>query len=165
KKRYLSGNRKMTHKSAAVCALVLGLAFALSGVVAARAQNITASVRGTVTDKQGAAIAGAEVTITNNDTGYSRVSISSADGAYSFESLPIGKYRLRATKAGFRSFSLRDVELHVADNLTLDAQLDVGAATETIEVIATANQVELANGELSGTIAGAQITQLPLNGR
>src|SRR5262249_5954104 len=102
KKRYLSGNRKMTHKSAAVCALVLGLAFALSGVVAARAQNITASVRGTVTDKQGAAIAGAEVTITNNDTGYSRVSISSADGAYSFESLPIGKYLLRATKAGFR---------------------------------------------------------------
>ena len=55
--------------------------------------------------------------------------------------------------------------LHVNDNLTMDARLDVGAKSETVEVVANATQVELNNAELSGTIYGKQITELPLNGR
>jgi hypothetical protein len=69
------------------------------------------------------------------------------------------------TKEGFKAFEVKDVVLHVDDSLTQDAQLTVGAKTETIEVVASTTQVELTNADLSGTISGRQITELPLNGR
>ena len=116
-------------------------------------------------DEQGAAIAGANVTITNADTGDSRSQKSDKDGSYNFPSLPIGRYTLTVTMEGFKTFEEKDVLLHVNDSLTLDAQLRVGARTETIEVAANTTQVELTNADLSGTIAGPQITELPLNGR
>ncbi len=151
--------------SRVIISLLAVLALILSTSLAARAQNFTGSVRGTVTDQQGAAIAGADVMITNVDTGYSRSVKTDKDGSYSFQSLPLGRYTLSVTGEGFKAFQVKDVILHVNDSLTLDAQLKVGVKTETIEVVATSNQVELANAELSGTVAGAQITQLPLNGR
>jgi hypothetical protein len=141
------------------------LVLALSLVPAVFAQNGVGSVRGAVTDPQGAGVPGADVTITDADTGYSRSEKTDKDGSYSFQSLPIGRYNLSVAKEGFKAFEEKDIVLHVNDSLTFDAQLKVGARTETIEVVATANQVELANGELSGTVSGAQITQLPLNGR
>lgn len=143
----------------------LALVLALSLLPAAFAQNFTGSMRGTVTDSQGAAVAGADVTITNRDTGYSRSQKTDNDGAYAFQSLPLGRYSLRVSKEGFSAFEERDIVLHVNDSLTLDAQLTVGARTETVEVVAGATQVELANAELSGTVSGQQITELPLNGR
>src|SRR5713226_9693391 len=145
--------------------LVAWFVLALILAPAVFAQNVTGSVRGTASDEQGAAIAGADVTITNADTGDSRSAKSDNDGNYSFQSLPVGRYTLHAAKEGFKAFEVKDIVIHVNDSLTLDAQLRVGAKTETIEVVAEANQVELANADLSGTIAGAQITQLPLNGR
>src|SRR6266446_3401487 len=162
--RFLNVNESIC-KSRVIFSLLAVLALTLGTSLAARAQNITASVRGTVTDQQGAAIAGADVTITNVDTGYSRSDKTDKDGSYSFQSLPIGRYTLNVSGQGFKAFQVKDVVLHVNDSLTLDAQLRVGAKTETIEVVATANQVELNNAELSGTVAGAQITELPLNGR
>lgn len=153
------GKSRRTVSTLAVIALILGISLAAS------AQNITASVRGTVTDGQGAAIAGANVTITNADTADSRNQKSDKDGSYNFPSLPIGRYTLTVTMEGFKTFEVKDVLLHVNDSLTLDAQLSIGARTETIEVAANATQVELNNADLSGTIAGKQITELPLNGR
>ena len=129
------------------------------------AQSLTGSVRGTVSDEQGSAVAGADVTITDRDTAYTRSETTDKDGAFSFQSLPVGRYTLSVVKDGFSRFEEKEIILHVNDALTVTAQLKVGARTETIEVVATTNQVELANGELSGTIAGEQITQLPLNGR
>jgi Carboxypeptidase regulatory-like domain/TonB-dependent Receptor Plug Domain len=145
--------------------LVACFALALILAPAAFAQNFTGSVRGTVGDEQGAAIAGADVAITNADTGDSRTEKSDKNGSYGFQSLPIGRYTLRVAKEGFKAFEEKDIILHVNDSLTVDAQMKVGAKTETVEVVANATQVELNNAELSGTIAGAQITQLPLNGR
>ena len=145
--------------------LVAWFVLALSLAPASFAQNTSGSVRGTVSDEQGAAIAGASVTITNSDTGDSRTDKTGKEGAYAFPSLPVGRYTLNVTGDGFKAFQVKDIVLHVDDSLTVDARLKVGAKTETIEVVAEANQVELANADLSGTIAGAQITQLPLNGR
>jgi hypothetical protein len=146
-------------------ALFFALALVLCLPFAVHAQVTTASVRGTVTDEQGASISGADVTITNVDTRYSRKTQTDSDGSYSFQSLPIGQYTLSVSKGGFRNFQEKNIVLHVNDNLRFDAQLKVGATTETVEVSATTTQVELTNGELSGTVSGAQITELPLNGR
>src|SRR5215472_10781530 len=130
------------------------------------AQTDTGSVRGTVSDAQGRVVAGAQVTITNADIAYSRSAKTDSLGSYVFQSLPVGHYDLRVTGSqGFKAFEEKGINLHVNDNLTVDANLAVGATETTVEVTANANQVELNNAELSGTIEGAQITELPLNGR
>jgi hypothetical protein len=129
------------------------------------AQNFTGSIRGTVSDEQGAGVAGANVKLTQTDTAYTREITTGGDGIYSFQSIPLGHYSLNVTKQGFKAFTENSIVVHVDDNLTFDARLTVGAQTETIEVTASTAQVELANAELSGTVSGAQITELPLNGR
>jgi hypothetical protein len=141
------------------------LVLALSVAPALLAQTGVGAARGSVTDEQGGRVTGATVTMTNTDTGYSRSQKTEADGSYVFESLPIGRYSLSVSAPTFRSFSVRDIILHVNDNLTFDAQLKVGAINETIEITADTTQVELTNAELSSTVTGEQATQLPLNGR
>ena len=141
--------------------IMLGLALPS----ASWAQNTTGSIRGTAMDASGAAVAGADVVLTETNTGYTRQDKSDSNGAYSFPSIPLGHYNLKVSKAGFKSFAENNILVHVDDNLTFDAHLEVGATSETVEVTASATQVELANAELSGTISGAQITELPLNGR
>ena len=146
--------------------VVACLVLALSLAPTLCAQTDTGSVRGGVTDEQGSAVSAAQVTITNADTGYSRSVKTDADGNYVFQSIPTGRYTLKvAPSQGFRSFEEKDILLHVNDNLTVNAKLRVGPTTEVVEVEATANHVELTAAELSGTIEGSQITELPLNGR
>jgi len=86
---------------------------------AVRAQVIKASVRGTIMDDQGAAIADADVTITSVDTGYTRSMKSGSDGAYNFQDLPLGSYRIQATHSGFKSETQTGIVLHVADSLVI----------------------------------------------
>ena len=139
---------------------------ALSLAPAVFAQTDTGSVRGTVADAQDRAVSGAEVTIINADTGYLRSVKTDADGSYGFQSLPVGRYTLKvAGTQGFKAFEEKDIVLHVSDNLRFDPKLTIGATSETVEVTANPNQVETTSAELSGTIAGQQITELPLNGR
>ena len=149
-----------------LAALVVWLLLAICLAPTLCAQTDTGSVRGTVSDPEGKAVAGAQVTILNVETGYSRTVNSDANGNYGFQSLPVGRYTLKvAGIAGFSNFEEKDILLHVNDALTFDAKLKVGATTETVEVTATPEQVELTTAELSGTIEGPQITELPLNGR
>ena len=152
-------------KRIGLTAFVGSLVMALSLAPLVFAQTGVGSARGNVTDAQGGAIAGAEVRVTNADTAYARTQKTDANGNYDFQSIPIGRYTLSVAKEGFKTFEEKDIILHVNDNLTLDARLNVGARTETVEVVATTGQVELTTAELSGTVSGEQITQLPLNGR
>lgn len=161
-KTQISPDAKKILFYAAITFLVLALSLAPTVF----AQTDTGSLRGTVMDEQGKAVTGAEVTLFNGETGYSRTLKSDSDGSYVFQSVPTGRYTLRvASGQGFRAFEEKGILLHVNDNLTVDAKLKVGATTETVEVEASPNKVELTTAELSGTIEGQQITELPLNGR
>src|SRR5260370_37169467 len=90
------------------CALLLSLSCSST----LQAQVTTASVRGTVTDEQKAALAGAEVTITNVGTSYTRSMQTGTDGEYDFPDLPLGTYRIHVTPAGFHSGTQPRAELH-----------------------------------------------------
>jgi hypothetical protein len=154
-------NRFFLFRCVGVTFLVLAL-----GLAPAFAQTDSGSVRGTVTDQQGRVVTDTQVTISNADVAYSRTVKTDSAGNYVFQSLPVGRYNLRvAGSQGFKSFEEKDIILHVNDNLTVDAKLAVGTTETTVEVTAIGNQVELTSAELSGTIAGEQITELPLNGR
>src|SRR5712664_2400210 len=130
-----------------------------------QAQVTTASLRGTVMDDQGAAVADAAVTITNIGTAYSRTMHTGSDGSYSFQELPLGMYRIHAEHVGFKAATQTGVELHVADSLMINITLRVGAVSETVTVEASPVAVETTNGELTGLIQGSQVSELPLNGR
>ena len=123
-------------------------------------------IRGTVTDKSGAAVAGAEVVITSVGGNLSRDINTNADGAYAAPALPGGTYDITVTAKGFQKFQAKAFVLAVAQKAYLDVELTVGPLTE--EVIVTGEnvaQVDTSSAELAGTINGKQINQLILNGR
>ena len=143
-----------------VCAtLVLCLPFLT------RAQD-TGSISGTVTDKSGAAIAGAELVITSTAGSLTRATATNSDGAFVAGGLPGGSYNLTVTAQGFQKYTAQNVVLDVAQKIRVDVQLTVGTVSE--EVVVTGEsvaQVETASSELGTIISGKQISQLELNGR
>jgi len=149
---------------ASVLLLCLVVLFS-SSVPVALGQNVKGSIRGTVTDEQGTAVPAAEVTISDDTTGFSRSATTGSDGVYNFPDLPLGTFKIRATHAGFKTSEKVGVELHASDSLVFNIALVVGTISESVTVEASAIQVETTNGELSGLINGQQVTELPLNGR
>ena len=143
-----------------VCAtLVLCLPFLAS------AQD-TGSISGTVSDKSGAAIAGADIVITSTAGSLTRATVTNSDGAYVAAGLPGASYDLTVTAKGFQKYTAHGVVLDVAQKIRVDVQLTVGSVSE--EVVGTGEsvaEVETASSELSSTISGKQISQLELNGR
>jgi hypothetical protein len=147
------------------CALFCGLLLALAVPFAAHAQVTTAAVRGTVADAQGAAVGGAEVTITNVETAFSRTVVTGDDGLYNFPDLPLGHFKIHAAHAGFKGIDQTGIELHANDSIVVNISLAVGAVTESVTVEAAPIAVETTSGELSGLIQSGQVAELPLNGR
>jgi len=139
---------------------------ALCVAVAAFSQNITATLTGTVTDSSGAIVAGATVTIhdDNTNTDVRSVTTDSA-GVYTATNLPVSTFTVKISAAGFKNFVAQQVVLHVGDHRTLDAALQVGQVSEQIEVSAAQIPVETSSAAQSTTITGTQIRELQLNNR
>jgi hypothetical protein len=145
---------------------ILGPIFLLVTLcVAAWAQD-TASITGTVTDPSGAALASAEVTISNVAQGINRKATANSSGDYLFASLPIGSYDLTVTVKGFKTYEAKGVVLRVAEKARVDVVLQVGTiSTEVVVQGSEVAQVETQSSDLSNTISGKEISQLELNGR
>src|SRR5579864_3108444 len=145
--------------------LLLAMLLVLISCVAAWAQT-NGSITGTVKDPSGAAIAGANVVITNTDQGINRQMATNSSGDYNEASLPPGKYDIAVTAAGFKKYQAKGVILDVAQKARVDVTLQVGAATTEVVVQGeNVAQVETQSSELAGTVTGKEITQLELNGR
>jgi hypothetical protein len=144
---------------------LLGIALVLLLPLPALAQRATATVRGTVTDLSQAPIAGAKVTVTNEDTGLKHTGTTNSSGLYSFADLPVGMYRIEVEYPGFKSAVYSKIVLNVADVRAVDAQLAPGAVTEQITVEVPAVAVQTLGGDVSGLVTGQQVRELPLNGR
>src|SRR5579859_3492645 len=132
---------------------------------AAKAQD-TGYTSGTVTDKTGAAVAGAEVVVSSAVGSATHSTTTNADGAYVVAGLPGGSYNIVVTAKGFSKYSAKNVVLDVAQKIRVDIQLAVGAVTE--EVVVTGEsvaQVETTSSALTSTITGTQVNELVLNGR
>jgi hypothetical protein len=126
----------------------------------------TGYISGTVTDKSGAAVVGAEVVLTNIAGSLTRNTVTNSDGLYVVPGLPGDTYNLTVTARGFQKYTAQRLVLNVAEKERIDVQLTVGSITQ--EVIVTGEsvaQVETQSSDLSGTVSGKQVTQLQLNGR
>ncbi|HTI65796.1 MAG TPA: carboxypeptidase regulatory-like domain-containing protein [Gemmatimonadaceae bacterium] len=133
--------------------------------VPAFAQRTTASVRGTVTDQTKAVVPGATVTISSADTGLSRTAVTNADGVYTVTDLPVGHYNLSVELQGFKTATHQNIVLQVADDREVNVVLEPGGLNETVSVQAEATPVKTVGGDVSSTINGQQVRELPLNGR
>jgi hypothetical protein len=131
----------------------------------ALAQNSTGRIIGTVTDAQGAAIAGAKVTVTNTATNAHWGTVSGSDGAYQVLELPIGSYSVTAEHEGFTKAVTAALPLEINQSLRIDVHMKVGSVSEVVKVEAAAVQVETVNPTVGGTVTGATVQNLPLNGR
>jgi Carboxypeptidase regulatory-like domain/TonB-dependent Receptor Plug Domain len=144
-----------------LCAMIAMLCTAY----VARAQD-TGYISGTVTDKSGAAVVGADVVISSSSGSQTHSTTTNADGVFAVAGLPGGTYDIVVTAKGFQKFTAQKVVLNVGDRMSVPIALSVGAITE--EVVVTGEsvaQVETQSSELSSTITGKQIDQLVLNGR
>lgn len=137
------------------------LAFWVCLAVPALAQNTnSADIRGTVTDASGAVIQGVNVTVTNNDTGVVNRFVTNGDGLYDTNSILPGSYTLEFTKEGFATVKRGPIPLQVG-MVTVDANLKIGQATETVEVSSTAPLLKTEDAEVSTTLSTKQLADLP----
>ena len=143
------------------CALVLLLAIPF----AANAQNYAGSVRGTVTDPSGAAVAGATVTLRDIGTNATLQATTSELGVYSFPAVNVGVYEVTVKAASFKEFLAKNVEVHVSTVAEVNAKLELGAASEMVTVEASDIQVQTTTADVGAVIEGTQVRELPLNGR
>src|SRR5205823_11704880 len=128
------------------------------------AQTDAGRVRGAVTDSQGGLLSQATVTLTNLETGRNQTVTTNAQGAYDFDNVPRGRYKVEATRQGFKSTTAEFV-LEVSQAKEVNLQLQVGAASEIVDVSADIPLVDLESSSTGEVIQGRQVTELPLNGR
>ena len=125
----------------------------------------TGALTGVVTDPTGAVIPNVVVTATHNDTGQSRTVATGADGAYRFNLLPPGTYKVKFTATGFKTAEVPSVTVNVTETPTLDYSLAVGAQAESVEVQADAAIIQTTTSTL-GTVVGTRaVVGLPLSNR
>jgi hypothetical protein len=147
----------------ALLSAVLASLLAVTGTL--RAQTATGQITGTVKDTSGAVVPEVKVTLTNQLTGLTRETTTSASGDYVFALLPIGVYSVAAEKPGFQLARRSDIQLNVADVIRVDLELVVGAVTQTVEVQAAAVTLDTETSAVTQLIGQRQVNELPLNGR
>jgi len=122
----------------------------------------TSSLRGAVTDPSGLSIGHAQVTVVNSATGFSRTTTTGADGGYLFAEVLPGTYKVMVEAKGFNKYEQSGVALRVELPATLDIQLKVGAATETVSVTAEAPRLNTTDASVGLTMDASAIENLPL---
>jgi hypothetical protein len=129
------------------------------------AQTDRATLTGTIVDSSSATIERATVRLKAVATGLERSASTNGVGAYSFTSLPVGSYTASVTATGFETLQFQAFELQVGETRTLNATLTVGNVGTTVQVTAAADEINQTSAAVGGVIQGAQVQDLPMNGR
>jgi hypothetical protein len=145
--------------------IVLAFVFTITGGIAAFGQQITGTLVGTVKDGQGAVINTATVKATNVDTGFTRSVPANGYGEYRIDYLPVGKYTVETTAAGFERSVQKNIALDVDQTLTVDITLAVGAQTQTVTVTEAPPEVNTSDPVLGVTLEPNDIIGLPMVNR
>lgn len=157
---------RISRRATSIAASMIVLAILSSAVLNLRAQQVTTgAISGTVTDSAGAAVAGAALTITNEDTAVSRTATTNDDGFYSVEAIPSGQYTVRVQKEGFKESVTRGIHLDPGQRRANNVGLAVGSVSSQVTVNADTLQVDTETSETGGTVTAKQIDNMMLNGR
>ncbi len=147
---------------------ILKLLVCLAAVLAAPnvfAQQITGSVRGTVTDPSGGVVEGANVSARQTETGLTRTGTTDHAGTYLLLELPVGHYQLQIEHSGFQTYIQQGISIDVNESATISVALKVGGANDKVEVDADADIIQAAVTSLGTVVSERELLDLPLNGR
>jgi hypothetical protein len=149
-------------KNFVVHRLVWVFLFAVACVFSAHGQTTTGSIRGTVTDQNGAVVSGAQVTLTRKSTGGTQSIQTNSSGQFEFTNLlPADDYTVSVEAQGFKNTSLTDVRVSVNQSTDLPVQLAPGQVTETVTVTAGgAELVDTTSANLSKAFSSRQVVEL-----
>ena len=128
-------------------------------------QTATGVITGVITDAAGASVAGAMVTLLDQQTNQTREQTTNTSGLYEFRALPRGLYTLHVEMAGFKKSETKNLQLTVAQAMQIDIKLELGQVSESVTVEATAAQVQTSEASLAQVIDEKRVRELPLNGR
>src|SRR5229473_218389 len=134
----------------------------LASAVSLRSQTTSGSIQGTVTDPSGAAVAGATVTGRNLDTGLTITTVTTDAGLYSLANLPPGRYSVTIQGPGLKKYSREGVTVQTDATVALDVQMQLGAVSDNVTVIADASQLETATSDIGSTVQRSLVANLPL---
>ena len=153
-------------RSKSICVVVM-LALAVAGLVAnqASAQAVYGNILGTVTDPQGAAVVGATVTAVSVGKNISATAVTNESGNYSVTHLIPDVYRVRIEGKGFKALELKEVVVSADNGSRVDGALQLGGATETVEVTDEAPQLKTDRADVAVEFSGKQLAELPILNR
>ncbi|MGB8459360.1 MAG: carboxypeptidase regulatory-like domain-containing protein [Candidatus Acidiferrum sp.] len=131
----------------------------------AGAQSTGGQIRGTISDPSGASVTGATISLVNEATGSQREVQSGANGEYIFIEVPVGRYEIDVTQTGFKKFVRKGIALDLNQVISVDIALQIGAATESVEVTGAPPVVDTTSTQLGAVVNSRDATELPLNQR
>jgi hypothetical protein len=131
----------------------------------AQSQAVNGTIEGTVSDESGAALPGVSVTVSNLDTGDTRVVVTNDGGVYRAPLLPLGRYRVAAELQGFKKFEQQGLTISAGQSAVINVTLSVGSMSETVTVTSEAPIAEPGKIDLGRTIGETEIRNLPLVSR
>jgi len=145
--------------------ILLILAIVLTLVSVGRAQNIAATLRGSVHDSQGAVISGATIVVVNNGTGIGHTTTTNATGDYVVVQLQPATYSVTVSEKGFEPYKFTDVILNSNQEARLDATLKIGTVAQQVAVSATALLLQTEDSVNGSLLDSQKLKELPTNSR
>jgi hypothetical protein len=150
------------------CLKQFGIPFVGFLLVLARfafSQTASTSLRGTVTDPSGSVIPNATVVLTNDASKAARRAVPGGEGGYQFTFVPPGNYTLAVTATGFQRYEHKGLELLVNTPTTVNAQLEIGQATQSVTVTGEPPLLNRVDASIGNSFGETQVKQLPLDAR
>jgi Carboxypeptidase regulatory-like domain/TonB dependent receptor len=142
---------------------VSSLVFVFS--LSAAAQSTGGRILGRVADPSGAVLSGVKIMIVNEATGVTRETVTNENGDYVFPEVAVGTYRAEFDQKGFKKNIRRAVQLDINQVITLNMTMQIGGASEVVDVTAEAPLVDTTSTQLGAVVNDRTVTQLPLNAR
>src|SRR5215472_14089614 len=146
--------------------ILLSAALILAPVLVAPfadAQSTGGRILGTVSDPSGGAVVGATVTLTNEATQATRDAQTGTNGEYIFLEVPVGSYEIDAASKGFKKYARKNIPLDLNQVVTVDITLQIGGATDVVEVTGAPPVVDTTSTQLGAVMNSVAVSELPLN--
>lgn len=131
----------------------------------AQAQVLYGSIVGSVTDSTGAIVPGALVKVTQLETNQSREVVTNESGGYTLSTVPAGTYDVSITKSGFRAFSAQKIAVRLNTVVRVDAALDIGMVSETVQVTGQGAALQTDRAEVRNEFTSSTFQNLPIPNR
>src|SRR6266446_7967410 len=145
--------------------LVLAILIILSLAVAANAQTYRGAINGTVMDPSGAVVPNAQVKAKEKSRGIEHSTVTTTDGQFAFQDIPVGMYSVMVTATGFPVLTIDNVLVNQGSIYTLPVKLTLSQQSTTVEVSAVALALDTTTATQTTLVGGTDLQAMPMNGR